>query len=328
MAYFAKVVSLEDLKSQYRDLAKKNHPDAGGDPAVMTAINLEFDVLFPIWQKRHNDVSAVKDTDSAKDSRYRFYTDFGWAGDKYDPMMTTKEVAAAVRAYVKDIYPTYKFSVRFSTASMCSEVHIDLKETPIPPFKGFDDLTEDEVLGVWSKAQRNYWVSDRGILDDAMMAELRDAYGKHRFLSVLNDVVAAVIEDVDREVRSYQFDDCDGMVDYFHVNFYWFGVKTDDVKMVPKTARLKSGKGKVAKAGADDSAPAAIPADCGDFSVTEGVHTKTGEKIFVVKIVKKLDRDTYLKVADAMKGIGGYYSRFVHGFVFKTDPSDKLNNVA
>ncbi|MBO6270310.1 MAG: molecular chaperone DnaJ [Clostridium sp.] len=327
--YFKNVSSFEDLKSQYRVLAKKNHPDAGGDPETMKAINREYDTLFPIWQHRHNQTAETPDTETASGSRVKFYTQNGWAGDRYDPEMSTKEVAARVRAYVKETYPTYKFSVRYSHASMCSEVHVELKEAPHDIYLGFDDLDHDQVIEAWTKAIRNSWVKG-GTLDDQEMAELRKVYEEVPFMKVYTEEVDAMVKDIDREVKSYQYDDCDGMIDYFNVNFYWFGVKTDwkGVKIVPRTPRLKeSGAGlQTAEPKTSGSGePAAIGQD---YEIRETQHTKTGEKIFVVKLVKKVGRDEYLKIAERMKGAGGYYSRFVHGFVFKEDPSEFLKEAA
>lgn len=51
--YFKNVKSLEDLKKQYKKLVVANHPDVtGGDHAVLAAINVEYDALFPIWSRR------------------------------------------------------------------------------------------------------------------------------------------------------------------------------------------------------------------------------------------------------------------------------------
>jgi len=49
--------TLEELKAQYKQLAKKHHPDRGGDTATMQAVNAEYDVLFP----RLKDVHKTKD---------------------------------------------------------------------------------------------------------------------------------------------------------------------------------------------------------------------------------------------------------------------------
>ncbi|MBA1420182.1 MAG: DnaJ domain-containing protein [Epsilonproteobacteria bacterium] len=40
-----KLVSRDDVKKQYHFLAKKNHPDLGGDPARMEMINNAYTLL-------------------------------------------------------------------------------------------------------------------------------------------------------------------------------------------------------------------------------------------------------------------------------------------
>ena len=103
MAYFKNVKSFEDLKEQFKALARKNHPDCGGDAETMKAINAEYDTLFPIWKHRYNTTAAEPTTETADSTRTHFYTQNGWAGSKYDSRRTTKEVAALVRAYVKEV---------------------------------------------------------------------------------------------------------------------------------------------------------------------------------------------------------------------------------
>lgn len=46
--------------------------------------------------------------------------------------------------------------------------------------------------------------------------------------------------------------------------------------------------------------------------------------MWVVKVGEKLDRDEYKNLNQSMKDIGGYYSRFKHGFIFKEDPAELL----
>ena len=325
--YFKNVSSFEDLKSQFRELARANHPDAGGNAETMKAINAEFDQLFPIWRHRHNETAAEQSTETADGERKRFYTQNGWAGSKYDVNRTTKEVAALVRAYVKEVYPTFKFSVRYSHASMCSEVHTELVESPVVPFKTFDELTEDEIVHAWGVAGRNWWIKRTDILDDETMQELRTAYEEHDFLKVRTEYVDAVMKDVEAQVNSYRYDDSDGMIDYFDCNFYYFGVKmSDKFKVVPKTARIKNQTNEV-KAQPESSEtvqelPENVEAEEYDIQKTE--HTKTHETIWTVKVIRKLDRDEYIKMSEFMKPIGGYYSRFVHAFVFKEDPTERL----
>lgn len=61
------------------------------------------------------------------------------------------------------------------------------------------------------------------------------------------------------------------------------------------------------------------------YQVSEDTDTRNGDKIFLVKVAERLSREEYIQVNNYMKSIGSYYSRFKHGFIFKEDPTDKLN---
>jgi hypothetical protein len=62
------------------------------------------------------------------------------------------------------------------------------------------------------------------------------------------------------------------------------------------------------------------------YSLTKQRNTKTGDDIWVVKVVDRLDRDEYKTIESKVKSNGGYYSTFVHGFVFKKEPSTEMLN--
>lgn len=57
MTYFKNIRTLEELKKEYKKLAMKNHPDAGGSEEVMKAINAEYDEVF----KRVKNIHVNKD---------------------------------------------------------------------------------------------------------------------------------------------------------------------------------------------------------------------------------------------------------------------------
>ena len=85
----------------------------------------------------------------------------------------------------------------------------------------------------------------------------------------MNDVTSAVIEDVDAFVHSYNYEDCDGMIDYFHVDFYYFGCCRDNgasVKIVPKTARIKNKKASVKSSSKKNEQPQPEQPQPGDQS--------------------------------------------------------------
>ena len=138
----------------------------------------------------------------------------------------------------------------------------------------------------------------------------------------------SVIDDVNAFVASYNYSDCDGMIDYFDVNFYGGKVDYDNCKYVPKTARIKKQNTAPAPTeSAEKKVSEQIGTTGAPYTVQESHHTKTGEKIYLVKWLDTLSRESYKELSAQIKNIGGYYSRFTHSFIFKNDPSEALKGV-
>ena len=66
------------------------------------------------------------------------------------------------------------------------------------------------------------------------------------------------------------------------------------------------------------------PAKSEKYAVEATKHTKTGADIWVVRLTETIDVDAFKAERAKMKTLGGYYSKFVHGFVFDHDPSAEL----
>lgn len=338
MKYFKNVKSYDDLKKQYRDLLKANHPDNGGDPEAMKEINIQYDALFAIWKNRQEEKIGEKVEETAESTRRAFYTAFGWEGSRYDGNLTLKEIAKIVRAYIKEKYPLYKFSVRTSYASMCQELHVDLLESPIEIYKPFDDLDLDDFQRIGKMIYPVYDTDNYLAFLNSSKEEKKaiiDGYEYQNQAHVLNDVTRAVIDDVDAFVRSYNYHDCDGQIDYFDVNFYYFGCCRNNgasVAIVPKTPRIKNRKADPAvRKSSKDTEPdaAAEPAKIAEksgytYKITRGQDTRDGSDLWIVRIAEELDRAGYIAENKAMKARGAYYSKFLHGFLFRFDPADLL----
>lgn len=324
MKHFVNIKSFEDLKEQFKKLARINHPDVGGDSEIMKQINTEYDQLFPIWKHRYNKVATEPTNETADTSRSEFYTQNGWKGNKHDWNRSTKEVAALIRAYVKEVYPTYKFSVRFESASMCSEVYVVLKEAPHGLYKEYSELTKEDINNIHKQLRVNHLFNQDSWFDHELKTAILEAWEKSDFYKVYNDLTSTIIEDVNREVNSYNFSDCDGMTDYFHVDFYYFGCKvSSDFKIVEKAARIRkqtesTDRNEFKKIESVDSNYT--------YEIKEDTDTRDDSKIFVVKVKEKLSREEYIKVNDYMNSINGYYSKFKHGFIFREDPTELLSN--
>lgn len=335
--YFKNVKSFEDLKGQFKTLLKANHPDNGGDVSKMQEINAEYDALFKIWKDRHETQTGEKVKETADSTRSQFYTDFGWEGKNHDWNRSLKEIAVIVRQYVKEKYPTYKFSVRTSYASMCQELHVELKESPIEVYKTFEELTEGDKNNLLRKTMRNNLFTLESWHDHELKDEFERIWKEHgNFYKCLNEVTQAVIDDVDNFVKSYNYQDCDGMIDYFDVDFYYFGCAKNNgqnIKVVPKTARIKNKSAKPSKTEKKEPAPTAEPEAIEQktgytYKITKGEDTRDGSELWIVRIVETLSKDEYIAENKKMKERGSYYSRFLHGFIFRFNPSEILMGVA
>lgn len=60
------------------------------------------------------------------------------------------------------------------------------------------------------------------------------------------------------------------------------------------------------------------------YTIIEDTHTKTGEKIWIVKPEKELSKTDFADVKRKLATIKGWYSSYVRGFIFKYDPTEKL----
>lgn len=332
--YFKSIKSYDDLKNQYKKLLKANHPDNGGNVETMKEINVEYDALFTVWKNKKEVETGEEIKETADSTRSQFYTMFGWEGSNHDWNRSLKEVAQIVRAYVKEKYPTYKFSVRTSYASMCQELHVTLKESPVEIYKTFEELDNDDFWEI-SKRLFMWGYNDENRINflNASAEEKKKTIeeSNSKYAHILNDITRGVIEDVDAFVKSYNYEDCDGMIDYFNVDFYYFGCCQDNgagIKIVPKTARIKSKKNSVKTSSKknEQQQPEHIEAKTNGISyeITQGEDTRDGSELWLVRINETLTREQYLAENKAMKDRGGYYSKFRHAFIFRVDPTEIL----
>lgn len=61
-----------------------------------------------------------------------------------------------------------------------------------------------------------------------------------------------------------------------------------------------------------------------EYDIKKDVDTRDNSTIYVVKVMTELSREQYVETSKAMSSIGGYYSKFKHGFIFKENPTDLL----
>lgn len=145
-----------------------------------------------------------------------FYTANGWAGSNYDSKLSTKEIAAKVRAYAKKNFPVFKFSVRYEWSMYTDSLYIELKEGAYIPF----------VQGSRS-AERGY------------MSTMSSVKG---WEDELTPEVFKVLDAVTTYASSFRYDDSDGMQDYYDTNFFLKIKVSDEYKVIEPKAKKSSVK--------------------------------------------------------------------------------------
>ena len=193
MTYFQDIRSLADLKKEYRRLAMLHHPDKGGDIAVMQQVNIEFEKLFDIWKDKpsipSDSTGYEYDCQGATAREYTeyVYNEYRWKGRNYKGQHAP-EIVGLVRAWLKETYPKYRFSVR---RSGYSSINIRLMTADFEAFTKESGKVQGDI-------NHYHIASDKSLTDRAkeVMTNVRDF------------------------VMSYNFDDSDPMTDYFCTNFY------------------------------------------------------------------------------------------------------------
>lgn len=144
------------------------------------------------------------------------YTGHGWEGINYKDNLGIKEIAQNVRKVLKQQYPECKFSVTIERYSGGQSMDIRLMVAPfdvfvepninLVPLHQRDRQPDSETLKYWKDEieRGHYQVNNYYIKDSYRLTE------KAKEVMIFANKLA----------ESFNFDDSDGMIDYFHTNFY------------------------------------------------------------------------------------------------------------
>lgn len=194
MNHFSHITSFGELKKQYRTLAITHHPDKGGDVKVMQEVNAEFDKLYKIWEHRKDESAGrsgyENDYNGATSKQYADYVhnEYKWVGSRYKGQ-SAREIIELVRQWLKETYPTYKFSARRIDYN---SLYITLVHADFEPF------IEAEKGRAYHSVNHYHIDNDK----------------------ILTDRAKEVMKNIMSYTMSYNFDDSDVMTDYHHTNFY------------------------------------------------------------------------------------------------------------
>jgi len=231
--------TLDELKIEYRHLAKENHPDHGGDTEVMKEINAEFDLAFHILEKKSPVKTSNVEPETAGDFRRKFYTDNGWEGSRYNPNLRLRDIAPIIRGYVKTVYPTWRFSVVQEHYSGGCGLYVTLTEAP-------ENIFIEERIKASPRRDTNIRSDEDAALICRQLNASRSIQNWEWYYDWMSDKAKAVLKDIEILVNSYRYDDSDARFDYFSTNFYphlYIGKWNKPLKIVPRKERTKTSKG-------------------------------------------------------------------------------------
>lgn len=85
---------------------------------------------------------------------------------------------------------------------------------------------------------------------------------------------------------------------------------------------------KAAKKAPEETANAApAPAEI-QYIITPDTDTRDNSSLYVVTLAERVSRDKFEEIRKYISSIGGYYSRFKRGFIFREDPTEALTGEA
>jgi len=240
MKYFTTIKDIDKLKIEYRRLAKENHPDIGGDSEIMKEINAEFDLAFRILEKTVTIKTSNVQTESAGDFRRRFYTENGWEGSRYNPNLRLRDIAPIIRGYIKDVYPTWRFSVVQEHYSGGCGLYVTLTEAP-------ENIFLEEKIKSSPRSSGEYRSNEDAATICKQLNSTSSIQNWEWYYDWMSDKAKEVLKDIEALVNSFRYDDSDARVDYFSTNFYphlYIGKYKKPLKIVPRKEPKQKSKGK------------------------------------------------------------------------------------
>lgn len=143
------------------------------------------------------------------------YTQGAWEGKLYDSSLDITDIAERVRFFLKKQYPACKFSITTQRYSGGRSMDIRLMSAPFEVFKApsIDALprngfgTDEDKMNAWKHTieKGHHQVNNYYIAEDAYLTE--EAKTLFQFMNAC--------------AQAYNYDDSDGMIDYFDTNFYY-----------------------------------------------------------------------------------------------------------
>ena len=209
-----------------------------------------------------------------------------------------------------------------------------------------DGVVYEKVKVTEYKKENKAVETENGYIKDGQCFILKTSFNYGRNKGYVYRIKATVYEDGKTSYHAYKLNgkltkECTGNAN--QANHWFIGTMTDgfmkwvnkgaiawcEIQEVKTPYEVEKVAKKVIKSDTDKAETKATETDVDvnkyTYEVTEDTDTRTGERIYLVKVVEKLSHEEYINVNQYIKSLGGYYSKFKHAFLFKENPCEKLN---
>lgn len=165
------------------------------------------------------------------------YTGGGWEGTKYDSNLSTKEIAKNLNDYSKKQFPDVKLSrktdyngIDMYVMSSNKDMFVTDSDIDKMNFNDLEQVTRSNGFNWWAKDNVKDYNTNRSYSIDDVRKYAKESLNTTRNHDsnvsgnewYLSDYGKKVISGLNKEMNSYNYDDSDGMVDYFNTNFYGY----------------------------------------------------------------------------------------------------------
>lgn len=325
---FENLISLGWQKTTYKDVVFFTSQESGKyflNVFIGTSTKQVNKYYYRSEERRETAINDYKKTADYRDER------------KKQPKKQSNqaEAAAAIRKELKEIFPNVKFSVKSEGYSMGDSVHVNYTDGP----------TEKEVNEIIDKYQYGHF---NGMEDIYEYSNRREDIPQSKYVGCsrsisdeVENIILPFITEIYNNSDAWKYEGNERNLLYrlmkktsIPTNAKILGIEKTDCrcgnfadfyKVVfsepQKTVKNEDEYIDFRKELLGENTPATT-----DFEIIKTVHTLKNFDLWVVKMLERVDKNTFNSFLATCKELGGWYSSFakngaVNGFQFKTEES-------
>ena len=147
------------------------------------------------------------------------YTGYGWKGVNSNKGYSMKERAKLIKGELKRKYSDCTFSVTKGGNAYCNTLEICLMKSSRNPFADFETAVKSEtfVRYLWGKNEETQEQCKQDLKRNLESGYIQVNNYDSYYLSEFGKELFKFMQDLS---DSFNFDDSDGQIDYFHCGFY------------------------------------------------------------------------------------------------------------